>query len=303
MRKWQRYTQEFKDQAVGRLKGCTNVEALARELKVSRGILYLWRDKQEGRPPASKRPGPVVDSPAIAALKKEVVELKVALADKALEADFFKGALQRIEDRRRKQRKQWRSGIYGYIAEMMPSLQGKLSVERMCALAQVSRAGFLPVASEEGNLRSRRLQSVQPSRKIAAEHHRHYGYRRITAELRHRGMVVNRKRVLRMMQEDNLLAIRTRKFVRTTDSRHPFEVYLNLAKRMELTAPNQLWVADLTYIRLQQEFVYMAVVLDAFSRRVVGWALNRSLRSTVAVDALQQAIEQPKAAARSGPSF
>ena len=107
-------------------------------------------------------------------------------------------------------------------------------------------------------------------------------------------MVVNRKRVLRMMQEDNLLAIRTRKFVCTTDSRHPFEVFLNLAKRMELTAPNQLWVADLTYIRLQQEFVYMAVVLDAFSRRVVGWALNRSLRSTVAVDALQQAIDKRK---------
>jgi len=100
MRKWHRYTQEFKDQAVGRLKGCTNVEALARELKVSRGILYQWRDKAEGRPP--KRPGPVVDTPAIAALKKEVVQLKVALADRALEADFFKGALQRVEDRRRR---------------------------------------------------------------------------------------------------------------------------------------------------------------------------------------------------------
>jgi transposase-like protein len=102
MRQWHRHTQEFKDHAVERLKGCTNVEALARELNVSRGILYLWRDKQEGRPPASKRPGPVVDSPAIAALKKEVVELKVALADRALEADFFKGALQKIEDRRRR---------------------------------------------------------------------------------------------------------------------------------------------------------------------------------------------------------
>ncbi len=73
MRSWQRYTQEFKDKAVERLKDCTNVEALARELKVSRGILYLWRDKQAGRPPASKRPGPAVDSPAITALKKEVV--------------------------------------------------------------------------------------------------------------------------------------------------------------------------------------------------------------------------------------
>ena len=101
MRNWQRYTQEFKDQAVERLKGCTNIEALARELNVSRGILYQWKDKREGRPPASKRPGPVVDSPAIAALKKQVVELKVALADRVVEADFFKGALQRVEDRRR----------------------------------------------------------------------------------------------------------------------------------------------------------------------------------------------------------
>jgi len=175
----------------------------------------------------------------------------------------------------------------------MPSLQGKLSVERMCTLTQVSRAGFY-----------RWLQRKQPGveetavragiQEVAVEHHRRYGYRRITAELRHRGMIVNRKRVLRMMQEDNLLAVRRRKFVSTTDSRHPFEVFLNLAQRMELTAPNQLWVADLTYIRLQQEFVYMAVVLDAFSRRVVGWALNRSLRSAVAVDALQQAMDMRK---------
>src|SRR3954454_17164381 len=175
----------------------------------------------------------------------------------------------------------------------MPALQGKVSVERMCALAQVSRAGFY-----------RWLQGKQPGveetvvraaiQEVAVEHHRRYGHRRITAALRYRDMVVNRKRVLRMMQEDNLLAIRTRKFVRTTDSEHQFETFLNLAKRMDLTAINQLWVADLTYIRLQQEFVYMAVVLDAFSRRVVGWALNHSLRSTVALDALQQAIADRK---------
>jgi transposase InsO family protein len=176
---------------------------------------------------------------------------------------------------------------------MISSLQGKLSVERMCSLAQVSRTGFYrwlrkkEPAAEEMAVRA----AIQ---EIATEHRRHYGYRRITAELRHRGMVLNRKRVLRMMQEDNLLAIRRRKFVPTTDSRHSFEVYVNLARRMELTGPNQLWVADLTYIRLREEFVYMAVVLDAFSRRVVGWALNGSLRSTVAVDALQQALNRRK---------
>jgi transposase-like protein len=101
MREWHRYKPEFRKKAVERLKGCTNVEALARELKVSRGILYRWQDKAEGRE-KPKRPGPVVDTPAIAALKKEVVDLKLALGEKALEVDFFRGALQRVEDRQRK---------------------------------------------------------------------------------------------------------------------------------------------------------------------------------------------------------
>ena len=112
---------------------------------------------------------------------------------------------------------------------------------------------------------------------IAVEHRRRYGYRRISAELRRRGMLVNHKRVLRIMREDNLLAVQPRAFVVTTDSDHEFEVYLNLASRMKLTGINQLWVADITYIRLKKEFVYLAVVLDAFSRKVVGWALDRTL--------------------------
>ena len=112
---------------------------------------------------------------------------------------------------------------------------------------------------------------------IVLAHHRRYGYRRVTAELRHRGMLVNHKRVVRLMREDNLLAVQPRAFVVTTDSEHEFEVYLNLARRMKLTGINQLWVADITYIRLKSEFVYMAVVLDGFSRKVVGWALERTL--------------------------
>ncbi len=101
---------------------------------------------------------------------------------------------------------------------------------------------------------------------IAVEHRRRYGYRRISAELRRRGMLVNHKRVLRIIREDNLLAVQPRAFVVTTDSDHEFEVYLNLASRMKLTGMNQLWVADITYIRLKKEFVYLAVILDAFSR-------------------------------------
>jgi transposase InsO family protein len=125
---------------------------------------------------------------------------------------------------------------------------------------------------------------------IALEHRRRYGYRRISAELRRRGMLANHKRVVRLMREDNLLAIQPRQFVVTTDSHHELEVYLNLARRMKLTGIDQLWVADITYIRLRAEFVYLAVILDGFSRKVVGWALERTLTSRLAIAALEQAI-------------
>src|SRR5258708_660043 len=121
-----------------------------------------------------------------------------------------------------------------------------------------------------------------------------YGYRRITFELQHRGFDINHKRVLRMMREDNLLCLRQRKFAVTTDSRHHLPVYPNRARTMETTAINQLWVADITYIRLRMEFVYLAVVLDAFSRRVVGWALGRTLEAQLAVAALRMALMERK---------
>jgi putative transposase len=127
---------------------------------------------------------------------------------------------------------------------------------------------------------------------IALEHRRRYGYRRVSAELRRRGMLVNHKRVARIMREDNLLAVQPRQFVVTTDSNHDLEVYLNLASRMKLGGINQLWVADITYIRLQAEFVYLAVILDAYSRKVVGWALGRTLASRLAIAALEQAIRK-----------
>src|ERR1700735_3120837 len=126
--------------------------------------------------------------------------------------------------------------------------------------------------------------------KIFIEHKRRYGYRRIAAELRRRGMAVNHKRVARLMREDNLLAVQPKSFVATTDSDHQLEVYLNLARRMKLTGINQLWVADMTYIRLRNEFVYLALVLDAFSRRVLGWALERNLTARLPLLALERAI-------------
>jgi transposase InsO family protein len=123
-----------------------------------------------------------------------------------------------------------------------------------------------------------------------------YGYRRITAEMHRRGFEVNHKCVLRMMREDVLLCVRRNRFVITTDSCHALPVYPNLAHQMEPTAINQLWVADITYIRLRMEFVYLAVVLDAFSRRVIGWALRRTLEAELALAALRMAVLERKPA-------
>jgi putative transposase len=165
--------------------------------------------------------------------------------------------------------------------------EGK-AVTALCAMTGLNRAGFyrwrlprqgIPVEMElRDEMQNIALES--PS----------YGYRRITAELRRRNFDVNHKRVLRMMREDNLLCVRRRAFVTTTDSRHDLPIYLNLARDMELTAVNQLWVADITYIRLREEFVYLSVMLDAYSRRVIGWALGRTLEAELAASALRMAL-------------
>jgi transposase InsO family protein len=119
-----------------------------------------------------------------------------------------------------------------------------------------------------------------------------YGRPRITAELRRRGWRVNPKRVYRLMREDNLLCVRRRKFVVTTDSNHGRKVYPNLACRMVLTGVDQLWVADITYIRLREEFVFLAVILDAYSRRVIGGELNRTLEDDLTLAALGMALSR-----------
>jgi putative transposase len=171
------------------------------------------------------------------------------------------------------------------------SLQGSLSIERMCQLVAVSRRSFYRSLKERQPV-DEEMEVRSAIQQIALEHRRRYGYRRITAELHRRGMPVNHKRVVRIMREDNLLGIQPKRFVVTTNSNHKLEVYLNLAGRMKLTAINQLWVADITYIRLKAEFVYLAVILDAFSRRVVGWILDRTLVARLTIGALEQAIEE-----------
>ncbi len=162
-------------------------------------------------------------------------------------------------------------------------------MEQQCQVAEVSRAGFYrylhQAAPKQADLLLRgRLQQ------LAVAHHRLRGYRMLTALLRREGQLVNHKRVLRLMREDNLLCLRRRKYVFTTDSAHSLPIYPNLARRVKLTKINQLWVADITFIRLRSEFVYLAVVLDAYSRRVIGWDLGRTLEAELAIRALQMAL-------------
>jgi putative transposase len=170
-------------------------------------------------------------------------------------------------------------------------LQGSLSIERLCQLVPVSRRSFYRSLKEQ-QPGDEELEVRSAIQQIALEHRRRYGYRRITAELHRRGMQINHKRVVRIMREDNLLGLQPPRFKVTTNSNHKFEVYLNLAARMKLSGINQLWVADITYIRLKAEFVYLAVILDGFSRKVVGWALDRTLAVRLTSGALEQAIER-----------
>jgi transposase InsO family protein len=167
--------------------------------------------------------------------------------------------------------------------------QGEHTIVRLCALAGVSRAGYYRhwAASAPRQAETCARDAIQ---RVALAN-RFYGYRRVTFELQREGIVVNHKRVLRLMHEDNLLCLRKRAFVPvTTDSNHGWRVVPNLARGMELTAIDQLWVADITYIRLQEQFAFLAVVLDAFSRRVIGWALATHLQASLATAALTMAI-------------
>lgn len=185
--------------------------------------------------------------------------------------------------------------MYAAIKDEVGPGESILSAVGLCAASGVSRSGYYrwqrraQSPPREGMEEMELRHAIQ---EIALEMPA-YGYRRISEELRHGGWEVNRKRVLRLMRQDNLLCLRKKKWVRTTDSNHSLPIFPNLAAGTVLTGVDQLWVADITYIRLQSEFVYLAVVLDAYSRRVVGWNVDRSLETVALRQALEQRRPQP----------
>lgn len=167
--------------------------------------------------------------------------------------------------------------------------QGAVTIRRLCQLGGVSRAGYY--RHFEANAPRRADADLRDAIQRLSLAHRHYGYRRITAQLRREDWIVNTKRVLRLMREDNLLCLRTRPFVpRTTDSRHGFAIVPNLIGGLLPTGIDQIWLADITYVRLAEAFVYLAVVLDAFSRKVIGWAIDDHLEARLATAALDIAL-------------
>ena len=164
------------------------------------------------------------------------------------------------------------------------------NIGRLCALGGVSRTGYYRHFGPHAPLRAD-TDLCDLVHRIALEH-RHYGYRRVTHTLRRQGLTVNAKRVQRLMREDNLLSLRAKPFVpRTTDSRHGLAIRPNLTRGLVPTGLDQIWVADITYVRLAEAFVYLAVVLDAFSRKVIGWALDDHLEARLAIEALDMALE------------
>jgi putative transposase len=166
-----------------------------------------------------------------------------------------------------------------------------LTIRRMVELSALTRASFYRSLAPKAAGSDADMDLRDAIQRIALAWPC-YGRPRLTAELRRQGWRVNPKRVYRLMREDNLLCVRRRKFLVTTDSAHGLRVYSNLARTMVLTTINQLWIADITYIRLQLEFVFLAVILDAFSRRNIGWALGRTLSAELTLAALRMAVSR-----------
>jgi transposase InsO family protein len=161
-----------------------------------------------------------------------------------------------------------------------------LAKSEICLAIGLSRAGYYRIDQPQPEVDLELRDQIQ---QIALAWPS-YGYRRITAELKRRGVAVNHKHVLRLMREDNLLCLRKKRFISTTDSNHSLPVYPNLVPGLVLTGRDQLWIADITYIRLLREFIYLAVILDAWSRRCIGWALEPYLEAELAMEALRMAL-------------
>ena len=277
------FTKEFKLAAVRRLEAGVSMAEVARGLEVSPSVLQHWRHEFR-QAPGNAFPG----NGQRRWCEGRVAELERKIGQQAVEIDF-EGVLAAHRRTADAAGVDWKSAVYGKIGEEV-SAGRRLTIERMVKLGRVSRASFYRFGEDAKTGLDPDMDLRDAIQRIALEWPS-YGRPRITRELRRRGWTVNPKRVYRLLREDNLLCARKRKFVVTTNSNHGLRVYPNLAAGMVLTGVDQLWRADITYIRLREEFVFLAVILDAFSRRVIGWALDRTMEEELTLTALRMALK------------
>ena len=279
-----RFTQEFKLAAVERLDHGASAAEVSRAFEINPNLLRRWRREL--------RQGPGTAFPGEGKRRWEetrTAELERKVGRTGHGDRFFETVLAAHRTTAEAAGIGWKAAVSQQIRQQVQE-KSPMTIQRMCQLAKLPRASFYR--------RQPHKQGADPDlelrdtiQRIALEFPC-YGRPRITAELRRRGWVVNPKKVYRILREDNLLCLRRRKFVLTTDSNHPLPVYPNLAREKVLSGLDQLWVADITYIRLRWEFVYLAVILDAHSRRVVGWALEDTLEGKLTIAALRMALQR-----------
>ena len=281
------YNREWKVAAMREIDSGRTTGELARQLELRPKLLERWRGEWRARGelafPGSGRRGP---SQGFTQLQR-TAELERKIGQLTMENDFLEKTFTAFQGSSPASGRQWRGCLFEEIRQAAEKGQ---AVRALCAMAGLSRAGYYRWrAGPPGDPVEMELRDTM--QRIALEFPCH-GYRRITAEMQRRGFQVNHKRVLRLMREDNLLCLRRKSFVVTTDSRHSLPVYENLTREMTPSALNQLWGGEITYIQLRREFVYLAVLLDSYSRRVVGWALGRTLRAELTLAALGMALRQ-----------
>src|ERR1700734_3937384 len=307
------FSTAFKEDVVRRLESGEALAAVSKELGIARKLLYEWRWawRRHGAAGLNRRRGPkkglrrkmATGDPPGAALGEGAHRRAGASGwSPTIGPRFFSQGLATCRRASGARPGAWRDQLFALIKDLSAAekSQGENEttsapekaiheVQHLCQLAQLSRAGYYRHLAPRESKRDD--ADIRDAIHRIALSDRFYGYRRIAEQLKREGLVVNSKRVRRLMRLDNLLSLRYKPFVpRTTDSAHGYEIVCDLTREAMLTAPDHVWVADITYIRLAEEFVYLAVVKDAFSRKVVGWALADHLQASLPLEALDKAI-------------
>ena len=303
------FSTEFKQGVVLRLEAGERLAAVADELKIKRKLLYEWRaayrtmgvaglNRKRGpkarclaaRASSDAAPAPDASS-ELARAKARIAELERKIGKQQMDLDFFREALRLIDALEAKLRRPARRPLRGHRSDER-ARDARRPLDRPFVRAGESVPRRLLSLWRGSRDPSGRKRTCATKSRRSRSKNRFYGYRRIGQELwRLHGLQINHKRLRRLMREDNLLCLRSKPFVPyTTNSRHEFPIVPNLTRGLVPTGLDQIWVADITYVRLAGQFVYLAVVLDAFSRKVVGWALADHLEASLAIEALDMAL-------------